>query len=84
MFCGIILCESKEKLVIPVNWIKHFSTARMCNKGLREQIRKKFTVFYSPNPDARPRFQQPLREQFSLDESGVYMANIYSFFGKIK
>lgn len=81
MFAGISLCISKEKLVIPVNWIKNFSCARMCYKGLRTHIHHKFVVFYSPNTSARPRFKQPIQQGFAADKSGVYMANIYNFFG---
>lgn len=56
MFCAIELCSSKKKLVIKANWIKHFSVAKTCNRGLDSQIHEKFVAFYSPDVNAEPTF----------------------------
>lgn len=84
MFSAIQLCESKRNLDIPSKWIKHFSSARMCNQGLKSQIHRKFIVYYSPDRSAVPNFRQPFSHDFGDHKNGVYIAKIHNFYGKLE
>lgn len=83
MFCAIELCSSKKKLVIKANWIKHFSVAKTCNRGLDSQIHEKFVAFYSPDVNAEPTFIQSFKRDFSVNKCGVFLVKIYRFVGKL-
>jgi hypothetical protein len=79
MYCVIRLARSKDKFVVPKNWIQNFNDAKCLNKGIK--MNSKHIVYYSVNKNDEPDFNLNIAKSLQPLPS-LYEAHLYRFFGK--
>lgn len=80
-FCSVILCETKTKLIIKRDWVQNLMGENLLNNGLKRY--KKYTIFYSSDPEAIADFTRPMQSLFSQDVAALYQAHIFMFHGNV-
>lgn len=60
-FVAAFTTKSKEKMVIPINWVKSFNPTDFINHGIDQE--NDFVVFYSANRNDIADFNLPMKEK---------------------
>lgn len=76
-FVAAITTKSKEKMVIPINWVKSFNPTDFINHGIDQE--NDFVVFYSANRNDIADFNLPVKEK--IDGRGCYVVKFFKIFG---
>lgn len=77
IFVAAITTKSKEKLVIPINWVKSFNPTDLINHGIDHE--NDFLVFYSKNRKDVPDFNLPVEE--IINGRGCYTVKFFKILG---
>lgn len=83
MYFLVKLIESKEKIVIPSQWIKDLDMCAVYNYGVTYQKNKVFTVFVTGDEKSEPDFQLAIRSHLKLTHPACYQAKLLKCFGNI-